>query len=78
MAVAGLIVMNSADSAWNNLTVGYDEGDGVVPLASQVYPGADFNYYAPDPVSHMAQTDTRRAAEAYAHVLETRVGVDPK
>ena len=78
VAAAGIMVMNSADSAWNNLTVGPDQGDGVVPLASQVYPGADFNYDVPDPVSHMAQTDTRRAADAYVYVLETRVGVDSR
>ena len=70
--------MNSADSAWNNLTVGYDEGDGIVPLASQVYPGADFNYYAPDPVSHMAQTDTDRAADAYVDILRDFIGVQPR
>jgi hypothetical protein len=69
--------MNSTDRWWTRITVGNDEGDGVVPYRSQVYPGQQVvNYRAVDPVSHTAEADTRLSARSIRRVLELNVGVE--
>ena len=70
--------LNSTDRWWTRITVGNDQGDGVVPYASQVYPRATFNYRAPNPVSHTAEVDTRRSALSVRDVLRDRVGVSSR
>ena len=71
------VVMNATDLLWNRLTVGSQQGDGVVPLASQRYPGATAIYVTPqaDVVSHTAQIDTPQSARSIRRVLEINVGV---
>ena len=75
--LGGLVrtVLKAADLYWTRVTVGGDQGDGIVPYTSQVHPGAQRNYRAPNPVSHTAEIDTKKSAEAIETVLRDNVGV---
>ena len=74
------VSLDRTDRWWNRLTVGSQQGDGVVPLASQRYPGATAIYVTPqaDVVSHTAQIDTPQSARSIRYVLEVNVRVLPR
>ena len=69
------ISLDRTDLLWNRLTVGSQQGDGVVPLASQRYPSGALEHVAADPVSHTGQIDTDRSAAAIKRVLQVNVGI---
>ena len=69
--------LDTTDKWWTRITVGNATGDGVVAYASQVYPGlaTSQNYRSPEPVSHTAEIDSKKSANAVGWVLENRVNV---
>lgn len=69
--------MITADRWRHRMTVGNDEGDGVVECQSQVYPGANRpnagtirNFRALTPTSHTGKIDTERSYAEIAKVLD--------
>jgi hypothetical protein len=74
------VEMDRTDRWWTRITVGSGSGDGVVPYASQVYPGAIRNYRVPsqDAVSHTAEIDTEKSSRSIRRILEENVQVAPR
>lgn len=72
------VTLNVADLLWTRITVGNDQGDGVVQYQSQLYPDATFNYRALNPVSHTGEIDTKTSSLSISRVLEQNAGVARK
>ena len=74
-SAAFVYTMKTTDLWYNRITAGYDETDGVVQGASQVYPGAILNVEARDPTSHTGETRSQRSYDEIEDVLTGQLGV---
>ena len=72
--------LDQTDRWWTRITVGADQGDGVVPYLSQQYPGATLNYPAPasSVTSHTGEIDSGRSAISIDYVLRSFVQIPPR
>ena len=78
IGAAGAFIAHALDTTdrwWTRITVGSQSGDGVVPYNSQVYTGAIRNYRSTEPVSHTAEVDSKKSANAIGVILRDNVGV---
>lgn len=68
--------MRGVDWVYHRVSVGSDQGDGIVPVNSQKYPDGSIPYTAYDSDSHIAETHSQnRTGPQIANALRLRIGV---